>query len=128
MARDNLVLARVGARSLHAGWLDSGRDRTWDLRLVPYEPLPRQTGPHVAVEDVITGPKWTGIREVLAEWDGWRDYEFVWMPDDDIRTEAWVITKMFADAASLGLDLFAPALDETSYYAHFDTMRNTRAH
>jgi hypothetical protein len=122
--RRNLVLARVGARSLHDRWLDGGA-RNWDLRLVPYEPIEAGDGDHV-VGDVIAGPKWSGLREVLNQWGGWREYDYVWMPDDDILATQDSIGSMFDAARGLELDLFAPALDEHSYFAHFITMRNRR--
>ena len=119
-----LVLARAGARSLHPCWVNGGPQRDWDLKLVPYQAVP----PHGAVDctttDVIPGPKWSGLRQVLHEWDGWREYDMVWMPDDDLYADQDTIGRMFDIAARAGLDLFAPALHETSYYAHFDTMRN----
>jgi hypothetical protein len=118
----NLVLARVGAKSLHRGWVDRGAPRDWDLRLVPYQELPPQDD--CAVEAVVPGPKWWGLREVLNRWDGWREYDYVWMPDDDIRTDQATITRMFGVARELELDLFAPALHESSHFAHFITMRN----
>jgi hypothetical protein len=123
--RTNLVLARVGAQSLHPDWIDPAQSRTWDLRLVPYQPIPSQDGVDCVVGEVIPGPKWSGIRQVLNEWDGWRSYDRIWIPDDDIRAKQDVINKMFEVADALGLELFAPALDETSYYAHFITMRNS---
>jgi hypothetical protein len=123
--RRNLVIARVGASSLHPEWIDDAQERDWDLYLCPYQPIPDQSGLDCTVGEVITGPKWTGIRELLSRWDGWRDYEKVWLPDDDIRADPHVIEAMFDVAGRLGLQLFAPALDEGSYYAHFDTMRNT---
>ncbi|HYF27027.1 MAG TPA: hypothetical protein VD931_14890 [Baekduia sp.] len=125
MAR-NLVLTRVGTASLHPGWLDGAGPRTWDVRLAPYQPIEEQAGRGCDVGEVIVGPKWSGIREVLKGWDGWRDYDYIWLPDDDIATGPEAITRMFEVAAGVGLDLFAPALDEASYYAHFDTMRNRR--
>jgi hypothetical protein len=128
MARKNLVLARVGAQSLHPEWLDPAHDRTWDLRLVPYQEIPDQSGRDCVVGDIIPGPKWSGIRQVLADWDGWRDYEHVWLPDDDIRTDQSVINRMFEVVETLGFDLFAPALDEASHFAHFSTMRNRRSY
>jgi len=120
----NLVLARVGASSLHPSWLDPGAERTWDLRLVPYQPIPGQDARDCSVTDVIAGPKWTGIREALSSWDGWRDYDYIWLPDDDILATQSTINRMFEVAGALKLDLFAPALDEQSYFAHFDTTRN----
>jgi hypothetical protein len=124
--RRNLVLARVGASSLHRRWIDPGIERTWDLRLVPYQPIPDQADLDCDVGEVIPGPKWTGLREALRRWDGWRAYDQVWMPDDDIDAEPQTIERMFAAAAGAGLELFAPALDEASYFAHFDTTRNPR--
>jgi hypothetical protein len=122
--RPNLVLARVGAQSLHAEWIDPSRPRSWDLRLVPFQPLPSQGNMDCTAAEVVPGPKWSGIRDALATWDGWRSYERIWIPDDDIRTDQQVINMMFEIADAVGLDLFAPALDEASYFAHFSTMRN----
>lgn len=125
--RRNLVLARVGASSLHPRWLGGATSRNWDLRLVPYEPLPGDaTDGDLTVGEVVPGPKWTGLREALARWDGWRDYDAVWMPDDDLDTTAEDIDRLFDVAAGVGLDLFAPALDDASHYAHFSTRRNAR--
>jgi hypothetical protein len=127
MGRD-LVLARVGGNSLHPCWLDRGRPRDWDLRLVPYQELPPQDGLELSVGPVGPGPKWSGLREALAAWDGWREYDQIWLPDDDIYASQDTITGMFEVARSLGLDLFAPALHESSHYAHYSTMRNHSFH
>src|SRR3954469_26063248 len=112
--KKNLVLARVGASSLHQCWVDRARERSWDLRLVPYQPIPSQAGLDCVVEDVIPGPKWTGLREVLGRWDGWREYDHLWLPDDDLFATQDAIDRMFAVAGELGFELFAPALHETS--------------
>jgi hypothetical protein len=123
--RRNLVLARVGRNSLHRCWIDRGKPRDWDLRLVPYQPIDDGDDDCV-VEDVIPGPKWSGLRELLKRWHGWRDYDYIWMPDDDIYADQATISRLFEVAAGVGLDLFAPALHESSHYAHFTTMRNRR--
>jgi hypothetical protein len=122
--RKNLVLARVGGGSLTSGWLDATKPRNWDLYLAPYQPIPNPPDLECVVGDVIPGPKWSGIREVLKGWGGWRDYEQIWLPDDDIRASQSAINEMFDVAGAVGLDLFAPALDQSSYYAHFITMQN----
>jgi hypothetical protein len=111
------VIARVGATSLHPSWFDPETERNWDLRLCPFQPIDEPA-------DVIPGPKWAGLRELLNTWDGWRAYDYIWLPDDDIATSQTAINRLFDIAATAGLDLFAPALDEESYYAHFDTVRN----
>jgi hypothetical protein len=122
--RKNLVIARVGASSLHPEWLDPGAPRNWDLRLVPFQSIPEEAGRGCDVGEIVEGPKWTGIRALLHEWDGWRDYEHIWLPDDDIRATQDDINRMFDVAAGVPLDLFAPALDEASHFAHFTTVRN----
>jgi hypothetical protein len=124
--RKNLVLARVGATSLHPRWLDGGASRTWDLRLVPYEPVGAAKDDDFTVGPIVPGPKWAGLREALRAWDGWRDYDAVWMPDDDLDATSEDIDRLFEVAAGVGLDLFAPALDDASHYAHFSTRRNPR--
>ncbi len=119
------MLARAGRNSLHPQWVGSG-ERNWDLRLVPYQPIDADERCDYVVGDVIAGPKWSGVRDVLNTWDGWRAYDYVWLPDDDILAGPETIGRMFDAARRLGFDLFAPALDEESYYAHFITMRNRR--
>ena len=126
--RRNLVLARVGRNSLHRCWIEAGTPRDWDLYLVPYQPVRADEALDCTTGAVIEGPKWSGLRELLNSWDGWRDYDHIWMPDDDIYANQAAITRMFEVAEAMGLDLFAPALHESSYYAHFSTMRNHRAY
>src|SRR3954452_3275935 len=58
--RPNLVLARVGAQSLHPEWIDPSRPRSWDLRLVPYQTIPPQGDVDCTVGEVVPGPKWAG--------------------------------------------------------------------
>ena len=123
MARD-LVIARIGRRSLHPTWVDPGRPREWDLLLVPYQPVAPQPDLGCTVHDVVPGPKWSGLRDVLTTWAGWRDYDQVWIPDDDIVADQDTISALFRVARGLGLQMFAPALSDASHFAHFDTMRN----
>ncbi len=122
--RRNLVLTRVGVSSLHPGWVDAEESRNWDLYLAPYEPVPPQPDLDCVVGEVVPGPKWSGIREVLNDWDGWRHYDHIWLPDDDIAATQDDINAMFDVAEAVGLELFAPALDAASYYAHFTMMQN----
>ncbi|WP_156391724.1 MULTISPECIES: DUF707 domain-containing protein [unclassified Roseateles] len=124
--RRHLVVARVGRNSLHPRWLDGAEERSWDLHLCPFEPLPEAALEGCSTSDVIVGPKWAGLNELLTRWDGWRDYEQIWLPDDDLLTDAGNIDSFFATTAALGWSLSAPALDEDSYYAHYSTMRNRR--
>lgn len=122
--RKNLILARVGRNSLHRAWIDDTKPRNWDLRLCPFQDIPSQADVDCVVGDVVPGQKWEGLRVTLNDWDGWRDYENIWLPDDDILVGQDTINAMFGAASPLGFQLFAPALHEESHYAHFVTMRN----
>ncbi len=123
MGRD-LVIARVGRNSLHRSWLDGGKPRDWDLYLCPFQEIPPQTDLECTVGDVIPGAKWEGLRVLLNEWDGWRDYDNVWLPDDDILASQDTISTMFQAATALQFDLFSPSLQENSHYGHYINMRN----
>jgi hypothetical protein len=122
--RRHLVVARVGNRSLHRLWMDRGEDRDWDLYLCPFEPIPSQADISCTTGEVIPGPKWTGLTTLLNGWSGWRDYQYIWLPDDDILTDQQTIDAMFRVGERLNFDLFAPGLHPSSYYAHYIAMSN----
>ncbi|MCI0755825.1 hypothetical protein [Teichococcus vastitatis] len=65
-----------------------------------------------------------GLKHLLGERDGWRNYDQVWLPDDDILATQDTLGAMSAAAQTLELQLFAPALHEASHYAHYIDMRN----
>ncbi len=117
-------MARGGSSSLHPCWMDRGKPRDRDLYLCPHQPIEPLPGLDCTVEEVIPGPKWSGLRTLLDGWNGWREYDHVWFPDDDIYAAQDTISRMFEVARAVGLNLFAPALHETSSFAHFITMRN----
>jgi hypothetical protein len=54
----------------------------------------------------------------------WRGYDSIWLPDDDTLTSQRTLNAVFEAADRMGLQLFAPALQENSYYGHHVTMRN----
>lgn len=125
--RSNLVVARVGRKSLHTTWLSADASRNWDLYLCPYQDIAQpEADTGIEVGQIIPGPKWSGLRQLLETWNGWREYDYIWLPDDDLYASQDTIDGMFDLASSLAFDLCAPALHESSYYAHFSTMRNGR--
>ncbi|MDB5627327.1 MAG: hypothetical protein JWR73_3129 [Tardiphaga sp.] len=121
----SLVIARVGRKSLHRCWIDAGKPREWDLYLCPYEEIGPQQDLDCQIGEVMPGPKWTGLTKLLNAWTGWRDYDQIWLPDDDIYAGQDAISTMFELGRALDFNLFAPALHETSHYAHFIAMKNT---
>jgi len=126
MQHKNLIVARVGRNSLHHTWINPSESRNWDLYLCPYQPLDVRPAGDWTIGDVMVGPKWTGLRQLLKGWKDWQRYERIWLPDDDLFATQDTINRMFDIAQALSFDLCAPALQEASYYAHYDTMRNRR--
>jgi hypothetical protein len=122
--RPHLVIARVGRRSLHPFWLERAKERSWDLYLCPFQEIEPAADVECTIGEVLPGPKWAGLRTLLNSWNGWRDYEYIWLPDDDIFTSQDDIDALFRFGAALDFDLYAPALQENSYYAHYITMTN----
>ena len=56
--------------------------------------------------------------------DFWRDYERVWLPDDDLATEQDQIDRLFAVADAAGLDLAQPSLDWRSHCSFGITLQS----
>jgi hypothetical protein len=100
------------------------KDRDWDLYLCPFQEIADQSDLDCKVGRLIAGPKWTGLFKLLNAWNGWMDYDYVWLPDDDILASQDTIDAMFQFGRQFGFNLFAPALREGSYYAHYVTMAN----
>jgi hypothetical protein len=118
----DLVVVRTGRGSRHPEWVAGAGARTFDVLGCPYEEgAPRGDLPG---EVVVPGPKWTGLADVLLRDPRWRDYDRVWLPDDDLRTTAADVTRFFDLCRRHGAAIAAPALSEDSGYSHVLMLRN----
>lgn len=126
MTRD-LIIVRAGPRSLHGTWLDADTRQSWDLFVCPYRELPAvvPNASRLILGEVIPGPKWTGLRTLLNGWQGWRDYRYIVLADDDLFALPGTWSRFFEKAATYGAKLAAPALADDSYFGVPMTMRNT---
>lgn len=116
-ARRNLVIVCAGDSSLHPRWLQGGENRTWDL-IVSYfgDDAERYLRPDVQRVDS-KGTKWPALgafmennRELIGQ------YDFVWLPDDDIDCGSNDIDRMFEVARQEDLSLCQPSLEPDSYF------------
>ena len=101
----NLVIVRAGENSLHAGWLSKPyEDRSFDLVISYFSKAAFDA--HAELDGVTrvlhVGGKWDGLHKTLTGMD-WGDYDYVWLPDDDIETDGSVIDTMFQMASDYGL-------------------------
>jgi hypothetical protein len=119
--RVNLVILRCGRGSLHPHWL--GGARNWDFLLCPYQEIPADPA-SILPPEVIEGQKWSGLFRLLSDWAGWRQYEYIWLPDDDLLADAGTINRLFELSAACNANISAPALSEDSYFSHPISMKN----
>lgn len=122
MERD-LIIVRAGRRSLHPQWKRPGSDAPWDVYVCPYEEL-APAHPDERSSAVIPGPKWSGVSQLLSSWDGWRQYRYVMLADDDLFLLEEDVTAFFRTCVELGAKLAQPALSENSYGVHPVVWRN----
>jgi hypothetical protein len=119
MAR-NLIVLRCGRASLHWHWLDVAT-RNWDIVLCPYQDIDaRDLESHLVV-----GQKWSGLYRFLSEFRGWRDYDYICLPDDDIAADGATWNLFFDRCRTYKIALAAPALTQDSYCSHPMTIQNT---
>ncbi len=123
-----LVIARVGDDSLHPGWLDGAplESRTWDLHLSYFgersNPYPDR--PADVTLSFESGTKATGSVACLNKLgERIAGYDWVCIPDDDLRADLPTFNRFFAIVRDYGLDLAQPALGDGSYVSHDITLR-----
>ena len=119
-----LVVVRAGDASLHPGWIDAARSRTFDLVVSYYgsDPARYRDSPFERIDD--PGQKYVGAQRLFRRDRFWLDYDYVWLPDDDLATEQDEIDEMFARMDAMGLDLGHPALEWHSHYFHVVMVRS----
>jgi hypothetical protein len=123
----DLTIVRAGPRSLHPTWLDPGKARNWDLFICPYEevPPPPAGATGLLVSQVIPGTKWDGLKVLLQKWQGWRDYRYVMLADEDLFATQDTWSRFFEKCTACGAKLAQPAFAEDAPYRHWLTVRNT---
>ncbi len=122
MNRD-LVVVRCGRASHHPSWIAAAEPRTFDLFLCPYQDMPLVCDrPDLA--RTRPGQKWTGLHAFLTEVPVWREYDRIWLPDDDLQTTAPEIMRFFEACRRRDAAIAQPALTEDSQYSHLLTLRN----
>ncbi|GBR49731.1 fucolectin tachylectin-4 pentraxin-1 [Acetobacter pomorum DSM 11825] len=115
----NLIIARCGAQSLHPEWRKGGAP-DWDLVLCPFQPIEMQGLPG----QMVVGHKWDGLYRFLTEWDGWQQYDYICLPDDDLFATAETWNRFFAACGQYKAKLAAPALTPGSFCSHLSTLQN----
>ena len=119
-----LLISRVGAHSLHEGWLRDAADRNFDVLISAYDDRAPGSVNEACMREYRPGPKIAGYAALFAEHrDLIRRYDYVALFDDDIAADAASISTAFAIAAEHNLKIAQPALHHASHYSYAATLR-----
>lgn len=112
MRKGNLLITTVGKRSLTVcrEWL--GRRRNYDTFFIFYDNHGSEEFKHLPdYFKVQAGYKYPSIHKILNDnKDLLSDYEFFFMPDDDVRISTTNINKLFAFASKKNMLICQPSL------------------
>ena len=118
MTHRNLIISPVGDDSQHPTWLNAAGERQFDLAMIYFG---SQAGRYRADADhylAQRGFKFHLIEQMLRQF-GSRldDYDYVWLPDDDIASSTHDINRLFALTREYRLAIAQPAIanGDTSY-------------
>jgi len=125
--KKNLVIVRAGDSSLHPEWMLPEFERNWDIVVSYYGDDPFVYKYDGQVRFDCKGTEYPAFYRLLTEgalkWDA---YEYIWLPDDDLRISGNEINKLFDICAKHSLELAQPSLDEQSYISHLITRQNRK--
>ncbi|WP_415182275.1 hypothetical protein [Phaeovulum sp.] len=121
MTKKNLVVVRAGANSLHSHWLDLPyAERNFEMLVSFFSEEAYAT--FVPAEGVravlVKGGKWDGLFKTLSDLD-LDEFDYFWLPDDDIEASTGSINKIFELCQRYGLAVGQPSLSRKSYFSHF---------
>ena len=124
--RRNLVIVRAGNSSLHPEWLKGATVRNWDIVVNYFGDDPDKYKEPDVVRIDSKGPKWPALQELIQSHPEFiSDYEYIWLPDDDLLATKADVNRLFDLVKSYKLEVAQPALTWDSYYSHITTLHNS---
>ena len=115
----NLVIVRAGKNSLHKVWLEMPyTQRNWDIIVSYYDESAYEEGPcgEGVKKHYCKGGKFDGLFATCEAHPQYREYEYVWLPDDDISCAGQQVNAIFSAMREYGLVLGQPSLTFDSYF------------
>jgi len=120
----NLVVVRAGNNSLHRKWIDY-ENLNFDLIITYYgDNIPNDWVLDKYPIIKIKGSKWEGLYSYFKNNNEWKNYDYIFVPDDDLLFTGRQLNKFFEIVNKLKCDLSQPALDELSYFSFPITIVN----
>jgi hypothetical protein len=123
----NLLIVRAGPSSTHAQWLQHDSNRNWDIGLSCFGGSPPPREDLYRFITYLEGPKWPAVKQTVMKFRSIiAEYDYIWIPDDDLVMEAGSISHFFWVCAEAGLGLAQPALTSDSFFTHPLTVCDSR--
>jgi hypothetical protein len=110
----NLLITTVGAYNHFSAWIDGERD--YDIAIVVYDESaqPKINNITCVYADRFPTFKYRGIKEMLFNEPTLMDYDYYWMPDEDIWATPEMINELFACMDGFGVWLGQPSVLNTN--------------
>jgi hypothetical protein len=106
VTKQHLVVVRAGDNSLHPHWLAGDGDRTWDLVVSYFGDDPDIFKVDDGVRIDSKGPKWPALYELFSLYPNLAtDYNYIWLPDDDLMASKADINRLFDICVAYGLEV-----------------------
>lgn len=123
-----LVIARVGDESLHGTWCAPRSERTFDVALDYYGDDPGRYADECDFYTHTPGTKFPAVATWIHDHgDVLDNYDFVFLPDDDLACSPGDIERLVRVAAAFDLWLAQPALTAESYHSYPFTVQDETA-
>lgn len=121
--RKNCVISAVGKNSLHKYWLENSENRSFDLHLIVYDDSFSEFYNDADFLYLKKGYKLKLVYDYLMNHPNYLEhYSYFFIPDDDIKTDAQSINRLFHLMEQYSLKIAQPALKE-SYYTYPMTLQ-----
>ena len=117
-----LAVIRCGDNSLHKNWVNDNAQ--FDVILSYFgENIPYSLD-NIKYVHHFKGSKWEGLYDLFHNHpELWADYDYIWLPDDDLDSTVENINLFFELMQKYQFDLCQPALTNNSYYSYKDLLQ-----
>jgi hypothetical protein len=122
--RSNVVVLCANDKSLHAQWLNDieFEQRNWDLCITCYSDNPSDIAlPYEYLTHQHRQPKWRALFNLFPPESPLWQYDYIWLPDDDLMTTWADINRLFELCRRHSLLLAQPSIDPSSNVNHHIT-------
>lgn len=127
LSKPNLVVVRAGDQSLHPRWLVPETERNWDLVVSYYGDDPDRYRTEGVRRHDRKGTEYPAFHALFTDPQFvWSDYEYIWLPDDDLAADGHDINRFFELCKEHSLQLAQPSLDHRSHISFPLTLNDPR--